>query len=108
LDGEVPGGWELKTIKDLSTEIICGKTPPTNNIKNYGDYMPFLTIPDMHGKVFSNRTDRSLSVNGVKTQKNKTLPINSICVSCIGTAGLVVITTQLLQTNQQINSVICG
>src|SRR5690606_34029857 len=77
LDGEVPEGWELKTIKDLSTEIICGITPPTNNIKNYGDYMPFLTIPDMHGKVFSNRTDRSLSVNGVKTQKNKTLPINS-------------------------------
>jgi type I restriction enzyme S subunit len=61
----------------------------------------------MHNKIFVDRTERSLSQKGVNHQKNKTLPINAICVSCIGTAGLVCITSELSQTNQQINSVIC-
>ena len=34
-------------------------------------------------------------------------PENSICVSCIGTAGLVTMVTEPSQTNQQINSIIC-
>ena len=34
------------------------------------------------------------------------LPKNSICVSCIGTAGLVTLVASESQTNQQINSII--
>ena len=41
------------------------------------------------------------------SQKNKTLPPFSICVSCIATPGLVSITSEKSQTNQQINSIIC-
>ena len=37
---------------------------------------------------------------------NKTIPAGSLCVSCIGTIGVVSITTQDCQTNQQINSVV--
>jgi len=39
-------------------------------------------------------------------QQLKTLPPNSICVSCIATVGLVSLTTKESQTNQQINSII--
>jgi type I restriction enzyme S subunit len=107
LEKEVPKGWEVKDIASFSKDIVCGKTPPTNDEKNYGDFMPFLTIPDMHNKIFALETERFLSLQGVETQKNKTLPENSICVSCIGTAGIVVLTSEPCQTNQQINSVIC-
>ncbi len=107
LDKEIPKGWEVKDIASFSKDIVCGKTPPTNDEKNYGDFMPFLTIPDMHNKIFALETERFLSLQGVETQKNKTLPENSICVSCIGTAGIVVLTSEPCQTNQQINSVIC-
>ena len=51
--------------------------------------MPFITIPDMHNNVFVITTERKLSEIGIKSQIKKTLPKNSVCVSCIATAGLV-------------------
>ena len=60
----------------------------------------------MHGKVFATQTRKMLSTIGANTQVNKFLPQYSICVSCIATPGLVVITSKESQTNQQINSVI--
>jgi type I restriction enzyme S subunit len=68
--------------------------------------MPFITIPDMHGKVFVTETSKYLSIKGIQTQSKKTLPVYSICVSCIATPGLVVLTTEPSQTNQQINSLV--
>lgn len=61
----------------------------------------------MHGSVYTIQTSRFLSSMGAATQKNKTLPENSICVSCIATVGLVCLTAEQSQTNQQINSIIC-
>lgn len=105
-ENNLPEGWRKGCIRDLSVDIVCGKTPSTDIAEYWGDYMPFLTIPDMHDKVYALTTERSLSKDGVNTQSNKTLPIDSVCVSCIGTAGLVCITTSLCQTNQQINTII--
>lgn len=68
--------------------------------------MPFITIPDMHGNTYAVATERHLSILGANSQTKKTLPQNSICVSCIGTAGLVTLTATESQTNQQINSII--
>lgn len=101
----LPQGWHLGTIGDFG-EVITGKTPSTLDDSNFGDYMPFLTIPDMHDGMYALKTERSLSKKGVFSQRNKTIPKSSICVSCIGTSGLVVITTQECQTNQQINTIV--
>jgi len=103
--GEIPEGWGVGCVADLG-EVICGKTPPTKNPENYGKDIPFVTIPDMHGKVYVTETRKSLSKKGADTQKNKYLPPNSVCVSCIATPGLVILTSKKVQTNQQINSVI--
>ncbi len=103
--GRIPKGWEVVTVQDLGA-VICGKTPPTHEKENYGNDVPFVTIPDMHGKVFVTVTQKSLSQKGAATQKNKFLPPFSICVSCIATPGLVALTSKICQTNQQINSVI--
>ena len=105
--GEMPADWYETTIGDLSSDVICGKTPPTEDVENYGGDIPFITIPDMHGNVYVVNTERTLSEIGVATQSNKTLPENSICVSCIATVGLVCLTAEPSQTNQQINSIVC-
>ena len=102
----LPEGWRMTEIKEIG-EVITGKTPPTDDEDNFGNFMPFITIPDMHNNVFTFKTERYLSKKGALSQKNKTLPENSICVSCIGTAGLVTIVTEPSQTNQQINSIVC-
>jgi len=58
--GLVPKGWKIGMIKDIG-EVICGKTPPTSEPANYGDDVPFITIPDMHNQLVVTTTKRSLS-----------------------------------------------
>ena len=101
----LPEGWRIGTIGEFG-EVITGKTPSTLDESNFGNYMPFVTIPDMHGGFYVIETERGLSQRGVAIQANKTIPKNSVCVSCIGTSGLVVITSKECQTNQQINSIV--
>ena len=103
--GNIPKGWELKSIQQFGM-VITGKTPSKANVNFYGDDMPFVKTPDMHGNMFILGTNDCLSAAGAKSQANKTLPAGSICVSCIGTIGVVSITTEDCQTNQQINSVV--
>ncbi|WP_423217217.1 restriction endonuclease subunit S [Streptococcus equinus] len=104
--GVRPSDWIDDTIDGLAKEVICGKTPSTKVSEYYGNDIPFITIPDMHGNTYAVTTERYLSLYGAQSQPKKTLPRNSICVSCIGTAGLVTLTAQESQTNQQINSII--
>lgn len=103
--GLVPEGWKLGSVANLG-DVICGKTPPTSELANYGDDVPFITIPDMHGKLTVTSTARSLSKLGASLQAKKFLRVGSVCVSCIATPGLVVKVTEPSQTNQQINSVV--
>ena len=102
----MPSNWSKGTIDDLAKEIVCGKTPPTKTAEYYGTEIPFITIPDMHEKIYSVTTERYLSILGANSQVKKSLPKNSVCVSCIGTAGLVTLVAEKSQTNQQINSII--
>lgn len=103
---KIPTDWCNGTIDDLAKDIVCGKTPSTKKADYYGTDIPFITIPDMHDKIYSITTERYLSVLGANSQAKKNLPKNSICVSCIGTAGLVTLVAEESQTNQQINSII--
>lgn len=87
-------------------DIITGKTPSTTIADYFGDDVPFIKTPDMHNQIFIEHTDQMLSELGAKSQEKKFLPPLSLCVSCIGTAGVVGITSKLSQTNQQINSIV--
>ena len=104
--GNRPIDWITGIVDDLGAEIICGKTPSTKKKEYYGGNTPFITIPDMHGCVYNVSTERYLSAAGVASQPKKTLPHNTVCISCIGTAGLVTLVSEKSQSNQQINSII--
>lgn len=103
--GEIPQGWEVKRISDLGN-VVTGKTPSKLVQEYFGKDVPFVKTPDMHGNTFLLATGEQLSQAGANSQANKTIPAGSICVSCIGTIGVVSITTEECQTNQQINSII--
>ena len=105
-DGVMPSSWYMGTLFDLALDIICGKTPSTKRPEYYGSEIPFITIPDMHRQVYAVTTERSLSTSGAASQSVKMLPQNSICVSCIGSTGLVCLVSTPSQTNQQINSIV--
>ncbi len=103
--GDVPEGWEVRRLGDFGN-VITGKTPSTRNPIYYGDDVPFLKIPDMHGKVYVVETGTMLSNEGASSQPKKALPAGSVSVSCIATPGLVVLNHRMTHTNQQINSII--
>ena len=105
--GLIPEGWEVKKIQDFG-EVITGKTPSTKKEEYYSSNdIPFLKTPDMHGSIFVTGISDFMSTAGAEAQKNKYIPKDSICVACIGAkAGVVALTPFIVQTNQQINSVI--
>ena len=103
--GMIPKRWNVNNISKFG-EIICGKTPPKSNKHFFGRNIPFIKIPDMHNNIFVIKTSDTLSKKGQEHQKNKSIPPGSVCVSCIATVGLVSITSEQSQTNQQINSIV--
>lgn len=104
IDG-IPEEWNYKLVSDFG-KVITGKTPSTSKREYYNGNIPFVTIPDMHEKVFPLVTEKTLTKLGADSQKNKYLPKNAVIVSCIATVGLVNIAVEPCQTNQQINSIV--
>lgn len=87
--------------------VITGKTPSTDVPMFYGNDIPFVKTPDMHGNVYITTSESSLSTLGAESQANKFLPDNTLIVVCIGAnAGVAAITSARSQTNQQINAII--
>ncbi|MFH1187861.1 MAG: restriction endonuclease subunit S, partial [bacterium] len=103
--GIIPEGWEVRKLKEIG-KVITGKTPPTNNLNNFNGEILFIKTPDIHGNIFVLGTEQTLSEIGMKTQSSKLLPEKTVFISCIGTLGVVGITSKPSQTNQQINSLL--
>lgn len=103
VDG-VPEGWKDCPIRDFG-EVITGKTPSTKESDNYGGEIPFIKTPDMHDNVFVIQTETNITDKGANTQSGKFIPPDTLLVSCIGTIGVVSITSARSQFNQQINAV---
>jgi len=103
--GMIPEGWKVKKLKEIG-KAVTGKTPSTIILENFNGEILFIKTPDIHGNIFILETEQTLSEVGAKTQSLKLLPEKTVFVSCIGTLGVVGITSQPSQTNQQINALI--
>jgi len=103
--GFIPEGWQIKTVMDFG-KVVTGKTPSKSSPDNFGVDIPFLKLPDMHNNVFCINTSEKLSSKGANSQLSKFILPNNLCVSCIGTVGIINITSVKCQTNQQINSIL--
>jgi len=102
----VPEGWEITRLSSLG-EVVTGKTPSTQNADYYGVDIPFIKTPDMNDNMFVIQTTSSLTKLGADSQANKYVPKNTPLISCIGTVGVVSLTSELSQFNQQINALVC-
>ena len=103
---KVQNACEMRSLGRFGT-VVTGKTPSTEVSEFYGNDVPFVKTPDMHGNTFITSSENSLSTLGAESQANKYLPKNTVIVACIGAnAGEVAITSFRSQTNQQINAII--
>lgn len=99
--------WEVAqdraSIAELG-EVVTGKTPPTRDLANSGDEVPFVTPGDLaHGDVLGT-VHRSISEHGALS--SRTVEEGSVLTVCIGaTLGKVGYTEGRVAFNQQINAV---
>ena len=97
--------WRNITVGNLG-EVITGYTPPTKNTEYFGDKYPFITPTDITIDSRTVQTERFLSQKGYEYNKNRLLPPNAVCVTCIASIGKICMTTVPSVTNQQINSIV--
>ncbi len=95
-------GWISKPLGDLF-KTATGNTPPKNNAKFYGDFMPLVKPPELRDSQLDSAED-GLSKAGAEVAR--TLPPNSILVSCIGYLGKVALNVVPVAFNQQINAIL--
>lgn len=102
--GWVPKEWDVETLEGMA-DIITGSTPPTSNLKNYGEDYMFVSPSDINENQFIKSTEKMLSKEGFLLCRK--LLAKSICVVCIGsTIGKIAFTVRECATNQQINTVV--
>lgn len=95
-------GWQ-KTTLGAAFRTVTGSTPPKNNAALYGKFMPLVKPPELRDAILDSAED-GLSEIGAKVAR--TLPPNSILVSCIGNLGKVGLNRVCVAFNQQINAIL--
>ncbi len=99
--------WQTFCLKDLG-KIIGGATPPTNNPKNYGNKISWITPKDLstlQGR-YIKKGNRSISRLGFKSCSCVLLPKHAILFSSRAPIGYVAIAEKRLCTNQGFKSII--
>jgi type I restriction enzyme S subunit len=99
---DIPASWRWVSVSAVG-KVITGNTPPTKEIANYGNYMPFVKPPELRDRGVWTATD-GLSEKGVKF--SRTLPAGAVLVSCIGGLGKTGLAKIPVAFNQQINAIV--
>ena len=99
-EAESTDKWQRREISAVSS-VFTGKTPPTSDIENYADEVPFVTPSDLRGLITS--TQRSVSEKGARLIR--TVRKGSCLVGCIGDIGKVGYVDMQVTFNQQINAI---
>ncbi len=99
--------WQTFCLKDLG-KIVGGTTPSTNNPKNYGNKIAWITPKDLstlQGR-YIKKGSRSISRLGFKSCSCVLLPKHAILFSSRAPIGYVAIAKKRLCTNQGFKSII--
>ncbi|MGT0058417.1 restriction endonuclease subunit S [Helicobacter pylori] len=99
--------WQTFCLKDLG-KIVGGATPSTNNPKNYGNKIAWITPKDLstlQGR-YIKKGSRSISRLGFKSCSCVLLPKHAILFSSRAPIGYVAIAEKRLCTNQDFKSII--
>jgi type I restriction enzyme S subunit len=110
LEKEIPEGWEVKTVKDFSSEMKSGSTPSREETEywNSTDY-PWLKTGELKNSVVIN-AEEFISKKGLNESSAKLLPVNSVLIAMYGegkTKGQVGYLKIEAATNQACCAIIC-
>jgi type I restriction enzyme S subunit len=99
---DLPKSWEWVRLGAIG-ETQTGNTPPTKDIENFGDFIPFINPGDIKNYNI-NYFNNGLSKIGLL--KSRLIKKNSILMVCIGgSIGKHAINNRDVTCNQQINTI---
>ena len=103
--GEIPEGWEVKSLDDVC-DISIGRTPPRQEYewfsRNPKD-VKWISIKDLGiGGIFISKTDEYLTKKAVEKFNIPVIPKGTLVVSFKLTMGKVAITTEDMLSNEAI------
>jgi len=100
LKREIPEGWEVGNILDIS-KLITGGTPSKSvpEYWNNGD-IPFFGPTDCEGSIFQYKTEYKITKEGVKHSAAKIMGENCVIITARGSIGKFVITAIPMAMNQ--------
>ena len=101
--GPIPVDWEVMRI-DQCGDVVTGSTPPRGVSELWGGSFSWISAKDFKGKYIISSEEK---VTEAGKKYCRTLPENSVLVTCIASIGLNAIAKRPCATNQQINAVAC-
>jgi len=96
---------EYKKLRDISTFIRTGKTPPTKESKYFEGEENWYTPGDLDLGKTLNVSRRKIAQIAFDEKKAVKFPKNTLLVGCIGDIGKIGITTGNCSSNQQLTGV---
>jgi len=97
------GEWEVKRVLELG-DVVTGGTPRTDVAEYWGGKYPWVTPTDISAHRDMSSSERWLTRKGLDAVRS--LPPNSVLVTCIASIGKNAILSVRGACNQQINAVI--
>lgn len=102
--GKIPQEWRVVKTGDVCTSIVPGRNKP----KVFNGDIPWITIPDVDGLMLStSKTGLAVSREELRKAKGKTIPPNTVVMTCVGTFGIAAVTTREIVINQQLHGFVC-
>ena len=101
--GPIPVDWEVNRI-DQCGDVVTGSTPPRGASELWGGSFNWISAKDFKGKYIISSGEK---ITEAGKRYCRTLPANSVLVTCIASIGLNAISKRPCATNQQINAVVC-
>jgi type I restriction enzyme S subunit len=110
LENEIPEGWEIKSVKEFSSNMRSGGTPSRDESTywNSNDY-PWLKTGELKNSVITD-AEEYITELAIKESSAKLLPINSVLIAMYGegkTKGQVGYLKIEAATNQACCAIIC-
>ena len=94
----VPEGWERKTALEVM-DVLSGGTPKTNVSGYWGGDIPFFTPKDATDCLYTFRTERTLTEDGLRNCSSRLYPKDTVFITARGTVGKLT----LAQTDMAVN-----
>lgn len=103
--GEIPDGWEVVRLKDVSLDFISGGTPSTKNPAYWNGDIPWMTSAHINGRTVTQGV-KCITEDGLKNSATNVVPKNNILIATRVGIGKVAINLVDMAISQDLTGVV--